>query len=122
MSGRRDDSLLLDDLIDAAHRLIDLGGETLPGTLGAERGTAEMIQWNLLVLGEATKRMRPETRARFGDVDWLSLARTRDRIAHHYEDINWYLISEIIADELPAMLPRLIDIRDIVRAEFDAAI
>jgi len=120
MSGRRDDSLLVDDLIDAAERLIELGGESAPGTLGTDRNTAEMIQWNLLVLGGATKRMRPETLARFDDVDWSALARTRDRIVHHYEGMNWLLISEIIADELPTLLPRLIEIREIVRAEFDA--
>jgi hypothetical protein len=34
--------------------------------------------------------------------------------------MNWPLIAEVIADELPLLLPRLREIRDIVRAEFDA--
>jgi uncharacterized protein with HEPN domain len=120
MSGRRDDSLLLDDLIGAGERLIELGARVPVGTLGLDLDVAEMIQWNLLVLGEASKRLRASTRDRFGDVAWSDLIRTRDRIIHHYEGMNWPLIAEIIADELPPLLPRLREIRDIVRAEFDA--
>lgn len=121
MSGRRDESLLLCDLLDAAERLIDLGRRVPAGTLGADRDVAEMVQWNLLILGEASRRLRPSTRERFDDVSWSDLIRTRDRIIHHYEGMNWPLIAEIIADELPPLLPRLREIRDIVRSEFDAA-
>ena len=39
-------------------------------------------------------------------------ARTRDRIVHHYEGIEWWLIEEIVAEELPVLPPRLIEIRD----------
>lgn len=120
MSGRRDESLLLDDLIGAAERLIELGARGSAGTLGLDLDISDMIQWNLLVLGEASKRLRAITRDRFDDVQWSDLIRTRDRIIHHYEGINWPLIGEIIDDELPALLPRLHEIRDIVRDEFDA--
>jgi uncharacterized protein with HEPN domain len=122
MSGRRDDSLLLDDLIGAGERLIELSARVPVGTLGVDEDVAEMIQWNLLVLGEASKRLRGPTRDRFGDVQWSDLIRTRDRVMHHYEGMNWGLIAEIIADELPPLLPRLREIRDIVRAEFDAGV
>jgi uncharacterized protein with HEPN domain len=120
MSGRRDDSLLLDDLIGAGERLIELGARVPVGTLGLDLDVAEMIQWNLLVLGEASRRLRASTLDRFCDVEWSDLIRTRDQVIHHYEGMNWPLIAEVIADELPLLLPRLREIRDIVRAEFDA--
>jgi uncharacterized protein with HEPN domain len=120
MSGRRDDSLLLADIVGAAERLIELGRRVSPGRLGFDRDIGDMVQWNLLVLGEASKRLRQTTRDRFGDVPWSDLIRTRDRIIHHYEGMNWRLIAEIISDELPPLLPRLREIRDIVRTEFDA--
>lgn len=121
MSGRRDDSLLLDDMVDAAGRILELGSGVRQGMLGQDRDTAEMILWNLVVLGEATKRMKPEVRDRFADVGWSQVAGTRDRVTHHYEGVDWEIVTRIIADELPALLPRLIEIRDVVRAEFDAA-
>ena len=119
MSGRRDDSLLLDDAIAAARRLIELGGQSKPSMLGADRDQADMIQWNLVVLGEAAKRMRSSTRDRFPDVPWRQMSRIRDRMAHHYEGVEWPRVAEIIHDELPALLPRLVEIRDMLRVEFD---
>jgi uncharacterized protein with HEPN domain len=120
MSGRRDDSLLMADMIDAAERMIELASEVHDGQLGQARDTGEMILWNLVVLGEAVKRMRAVTRERFADVPWKLIAGTRDRVTHHYEGIDWQVVARIIADELPPLLPRLREIRDIVRAEFDA--
>lgn len=120
MCGRRDDSLLLDDMVDAVERLLEVGSHASGRQLESNRALAEQVQWNLLVLGEAAKRLRAETRARFAnEVSWSDLARTRDRIVHHYEGINWLLISEIIRVELPALLTRLREIRDVLRDEFD---
>ena len=85
MSGRRDDSLLLDDILDAAKRLIALGADICPGYLGLEREVNEQILWNCVVVGEASKRLSPATLARFADVGWSDMARTRDKITHHYE-------------------------------------
>ena len=120
MSGRRDESLLLDDIVDASERLIEIGSPVPAGMLGGDRGLAEMIQWNLVVLGEAVKRLRPETRERFQDVPWSAVAGTRDRIVHHYEGVRWHVVASVIAEELPALLPRFTEIRDLLRAEFDA--
>jgi uncharacterized protein with HEPN domain len=119
MSGRRDDSLLMGDMVDAAERMIELASGVRDGQLGQDRGIGEMILWNLVVLGEAVKRMRAVTRGRFADVPWKLIAGTRDRVTHHYEGIDWQVVARIIAAELPPLLPRLREIRDIVRAEFD---
>lgn len=120
MSGRHDQSLLLDDIVDAAERLVDLGSDTPAGTLGLDRARNEMILWNLVVLGEAAKRLSDRARERFADIPWNGMARTRDRTAHHYEGIDWETVAGVLDTELPALLPRLVEIRDVLRAEFDA--
>jgi uncharacterized protein with HEPN domain len=120
MSGRRDDSLLLGDVIDAAERLIELAAGVADGWLGQDRDTNEKMLWNIVVLGEAVRRMRPSTRERFADVPWNLIAGTRDRVIHHYEGVDWEVVALIVSQELPPLLPRLREIRDVVRAEFDA--
>lgn len=120
MSGRRDDSLPLDAMIDAAARLVTLGAHAPPGHLGEQREVNEQILWNLVVLGEACKRLSAQTRQRHPEVAWRDVAQTRDRIIHHYDGIDWHIVSRIIELELPELLPRLTSIRDMVRAEFDA--
>jgi uncharacterized protein with HEPN domain len=121
MSGLRDESVVLDGLVEAVDRLLEIGRQTPEGMLGCDRDTNEQILWNLLVLGEATKRLSDGLRGRFGDVAWSDMARTRDKIAHHYDAVNWHRVHDIISINLPPLLPRLIEIRDIMRAEFDAA-
>ncbi len=89
MSGRRDDSLLLDDMITSAERLIETSKRVGPGGLERSRQEQEMAQWDSLVLGEAAKGLSPATRERFSDVKWTSMAKTRDRIVRHYEGVLW---------------------------------
>lgn len=120
MSGRRDGSLLLDDIVDAVARLIELGRSAPAGTIGMDRGHSEMILWNLVVLGEATKRLSEGTRARFDQIPWNAMARTRDRVAHHYEGVDWETVAQILSTDLPVLLPQLGEIRDTLRSEFDA--
>ena len=120
MSGRRDESLLLDDIVGACERLLELVAATPEGSLGEDRSVAEGIQFNLIVLGEATKRLPGWVRERYPDVPWRDMAETRDRIVHHYEGVDWLIVQRIADDELPHLLPRLRAIRDQLRAEFDA--
>lgn len=113
MSGQRDDSLVMDDVVDAAARLIELGSALTPSA-GPDRDTADMILWNLTVLGEGAKRLQPATRERFGDVDWSAMAGTRDVVVHHYEGVDWQVVGQILTVDLPALLPRLAAIRDML--------
>lgn len=68
--------------------------------------------WNLTVLGEASKRMSDETRERFADVPWSLMARLRDRITHHYEGIDWSMVTVVVRDEIPELALRISRIRD----------
>ena len=118
MSGRRDDSLVLDDILDAGERLVMLAKDS-QRPLGSERTVNDQVLWNLTVLGEAAKRLGPDVRGRFPDVPWADMAETRDRIVHHYEGVDWAIVESILAEELPPLLPRLREIRDELRAEAD---
>ena len=120
MSGRRDESLLLGDLIQAASRLVSVVGMLPEGSLGQNPDVDEVVLWNLAVLGEASKRLTSTTRERYSDLPWKQLARTRDVIVHHYEGVNWALIEQICTIDLPAILPRLVEVNDQLRDQFDS--
>jgi uncharacterized protein YutE (UPF0331/DUF86 family) len=40
---------------------------------------------------------------------------------HRYDAVNWFRVQGIIERDLPTLLPRLREIRDLLRAESDAA-
>lgn len=120
MSGPRDESLLMEDVAFAARRLLELGSAIPDDYGGHDRALNEMLLWNLAFMGEAAKRLSREVHARFDDVPWTQMARTRDRIVHHYEGVDWQAIRRIIDLELPRLVPRLTEISNTVRTEFDA--
>lgn len=120
MSGRRNESLVLDDIVRAATRLVDVIGSQPGGCLGMDPDVDELVLWNLTVLGEASKRLSTETCDRFPHIPWAHFARTRDFLIHHYEGIDWQVIMEICTTDLPALLPPLVRARDVLRLESDS--
>jgi uncharacterized protein with HEPN domain len=107
MSGRRDDGLLILDMIEAAEHLLDVGRRTLPGSRHSEPDVSRAILFDLVVLGEAAKRVSAGTREGNPAVPWRRIAETRDRIVHHYEGVDWAIVDSIIEFELAALVGAL---------------
>ena len=112
----RSEALLLDDLLDAARRLLELGGRD-DGPLGENRDRDEAILFNVMLMGEGARRVSPRTRERFPEIPWREMAGTRDRVIHHYEGVDWTVLGEIIATDLPPLVPKLQSVRDLVAGE-----
>lgn len=61
------------------------------------------------IVGEAAKQVTPETRQALPDVPWSAAARMRDRLVHHYFDIDLDVLWSTVETDLPgllAVLPR----------------
>ncbi len=56
------------------------------------------------IVGEAAKSVSITGCASLPDVPWRAAARMRDRLVHHYFDINLDVLWETIAEDLPQML------------------
>ena len=117
MSGQRSEILLFEDIVSAAERLVALGAQAAPYPLGCDQTLGEGILFNIIIMGEAAKRLSSEIYERFDDIPWRQLARTRDRIIHHYEGVDWEVIQRIIDLDLPVLIPRIRQVRDIVSDE-----
>jgi uncharacterized protein with HEPN domain len=59
------------------------------------------------IVGEAAKQMTDESRNAMPGVPWTSAARMRDRLVHHYFDIDLDVLWTTVTDDLPAMLQAL---------------
>ena len=62
------------------------------------------------IVGEAAKQVSPEARAEMTEVPWSAAARTRDRLVHHYFDIDLDVLWQTVTEDLPALLDRLPDL------------
>jgi uncharacterized protein with HEPN domain len=56
------------------------------------------------IVGEAAKHVSSETRTKLPDVSWSAAARMRDRLIHHYFDINLDALWATITEDLPSLL------------------
>jgi uncharacterized protein with HEPN domain len=61
------------------------------------------------IVGEAAKHVGAETRNRFPGVPWSDAARTRDRLTHHYFDIDLDVLWRTVTSDLPDLLRALED-------------
>jgi len=84
---------------------------------GRERGdldSDEMLRLALTklveIVGEAAKQVSPQGRDELPDVPWSAAARTRDRLVHHYFDIDLEVLWHTVTEDLPALLGRLTDL------------
>ena len=59
------------------------------------------------IVGEAAKQVSAETRAGHPEFPWAAAARTRDRLVHHYFDVDRDILWATITDDLPRLLDTL---------------
>lgn len=58
---------------------------------------------NLLIIGEAARRLSEEAKQSFQDVPWAAVIALRNRIAHGYASIDHQRVWVIVTTELPAL-------------------
>lgn len=56
------------------------------------------------IVGEAAKQISDETRALYPEVPWSAAARTRDRLVHHYFDVDLDILWSTVIEDLPSLL------------------
>ena len=82
------DAASLQDIATACRRI----GEFIRGmdedSFLADARTQSAVMHQLLVIGEAVKRLSVECRGRHPDIPWARIARTRDMLIHHYEAVD----------------------------------
>jgi len=59
------------------------------------------------IVGEAAKQVSAETRAAHPVVPWTAASRMRDRLVHHYFDINLNVLRQTVTEDLPQLLTAL---------------
>jgi uncharacterized protein with HEPN domain len=102
MTSPRDD--------DRIAHIVEACEEVATFVAGKTRGDLEhdrMLQLALVklveIVGEAAKAVSDDTRRRYPAVPWSAAARTRDRLTHHYFDVNLDVLWRTVTESLPAL-------------------
>jgi uncharacterized protein with HEPN domain len=102
----RDDAVLLDMLI-AAQRAVAFASGLTREQLGADLKTQSAVLHQLLVRGEAAKRLSDTFRDAHTDTAWKAIAGMRDRIIHGYDDVDLGEVWRTIDHDLPILMATL---------------
>jgi uncharacterized protein with HEPN domain len=102
----RDDATLL-DILRAAHLALEFRGRQDKAAFMADAKTQAAVLHELLVLGEAAKRLSTGFRDEHSDVPWKAITGMRDRLLHGYDDVDLDLVWKTVDEDLPALVARL---------------
>lgn len=103
---RRDDATVL-DILAAARAAIEFLGDLSADDLLRDAKTQSAILHQLLVIGEASKRVSAEFRARHSDVPWRAMAGMRDKLVHEYDDVDLDEVWNTVVRDLPNLVAAL---------------
>jgi len=68
---------------------------------------AHAVRSAIEVIGEATKNVPDPIKTQHRDIPWRDMAALRDKIIHGYFRIDYYILWNVITDDLPKIEPKI---------------
>jgi uncharacterized protein with HEPN domain len=103
---QRDEATLLDIAQAARLVLAFMQGMTKKAFLG-DLKTQSSVLYQLVVMGEAVKRLSHEFRAQHPDIPWSLIAGMRDHLAHGYDIVDWDEVWKTATSDVPDLLANI---------------
>jgi len=102
----RDDATLL-DILKACQLALEFAANMDRAAFLADAKTQAAVVHELLVLGEAAKRLSTEFTTRVPAVPWKAIAGMRDKLIHHYDAVDIEEVWKALSIDVPRLLETL---------------
>ncbi len=103
MPRNRDTATLL-DIEQAAQKVLRYKQRLDKAAFMEDDKTQSAIVFQLLILGEAVKRLSQDFRTQHPDISWSLIAGMRDNLIHEYDDIDWDEVWNTANSDIPRLL------------------
>lgn len=100
---RRDDANLL-DILTAARLALTFTEDLDEAAFFEDPKTQSAVRHQLLIVGEAVKRLSTEFRDRHDQIPWRLIAGMRDHLIHEYDDVDMGEVWRTVIRDLPALI------------------
>ena len=106
MPPERDAATVL-DLLLAARRVREfIVGQDFT-SFRSDLKTQSAVTLQVLILGEAAKRLSADFRAQHPEIEWTGMMRMRDKLIHHYEALDPEEVWRAATRDIPALATAL---------------
>lgn len=100
--SRADASLL--DILKAARLAIEFKGNCGKAAFLEDPKTQSAVLHQLLLVGEAVKRLSEVFRTAHPEVPWKLIAAAWDKLIHHYEGVDLEEVWNMVTSDLPRLI------------------
>lgn len=102
MTQNRDTSALL-DIANATKRILEFSRGFDLNAFFADTRTQSAILHQLMIIGEAVKRLSPEFRLQHPEIRWTPMAGMRDVLIHAYDTVDLEEVWQTVVNDIPAL-------------------
>jgi uncharacterized protein with HEPN domain len=104
MTKQRDYRTSLHDILTSANNCIEFTCDMSFDEFETDLKTHSAVLHQIMIIGEAVKRLSAEFTEKYPNVPWKEMAKMRDVLIHHYEEIDLKIPWSVIKKELPKVI------------------
>lgn len=102
----RDETTLL-DIAQAARLILAFKQGMDKDSFLRDLKTQSAILHQLLIMGEAVKRLSTDFRVQRSEIPWTPIARMRDKLIHAYDIVDFDEVWKTVDSDVPSLLSQL---------------
>ena len=101
------DSATLLDMLKAARLAVEFREGVEKRAFLYDPKTQSAVLHQLLILGEAGKRLSQEFRAQHEEIPWKKVVGMRDKLIHGYDDVDLNEVWKTVRSDIPRLIQQL---------------
>lgn len=107
--SKRSPDLLIQDIIESAQKILDYTNGLTYEEFKSDSMRVDAVIRNFEIIGEAANRLPDEIKEEKPEIDWHKIRGFRNRVAHDYMGINYFIVWQIREEFLPQLINILRD-------------